>query len=282
MPRALILGGTGAIGRATAGRLLDAGWDVDVTGRDPRDSRPSWQTRERRFIASDRGDAAQLHNAFGSGADLLVDCVCFTADDARRLLPFVSDAGSAVMISSKAVYVDDEGRHSNSDSAPIFGGPISEAQPTVAAGDMDYNVPRGLRRQQGRCGAVLLDSGSPVTVLRPSKIHGAGAARPREWMFVKRALDRPHGGLPRQSRGRHRSSVRGRQHRGADRDRCRTSRGRESSTAPIPMRRARSRSRARSRATSVTSGKRSCSPDGADDRLGAHSRGTRRTRSSST
>jgi hypothetical protein len=27
-------------------------------------------------------------------------------------------------------------------------------------------------------------------VLRPSKIHGAGAARPREWVFVKRALDR--------------------------------------------------------------------------------------------
>ena len=35
-----------------------------------------------------------------------------------------------------------------------------------------------------------LDSGFPVTVLRPSKIHGAGALRPREWVFVKRALDR--------------------------------------------------------------------------------------------
>jgi nucleoside-diphosphate-sugar epimerase len=29
-----------------------------------------------------------------------------------------------------------------------------------------------------------------VTVLRPSKVHGAGAARPREWVFVKRVLDR--------------------------------------------------------------------------------------------
>ncbi|HUY60759.1 MAG TPA: reductase, partial [Candidatus Dormibacteraeota bacterium] len=36
---------------------------------------------------------------------------------------------------------------------------------------------------------VLLDSGRPVTVLRPSKIHGAGARRPREWVFVKRVLD---------------------------------------------------------------------------------------------
>ena len=37
---------------------------------------------------------------------------------------------------------------------------------------------------------MLLDSGLPVTVLRPSKIHGAGSSRPREWVFVKRVLDR--------------------------------------------------------------------------------------------
>ena len=29
-----------------------------------------------------------------------------------------------------------------------------------------------------------------MTILRPSKVHGAGARRPREWVFVKRALDR--------------------------------------------------------------------------------------------
>ncbi|MGH8981011.1 MAG: NAD-dependent epimerase/dehydratase family protein, partial [Acidimicrobiales bacterium] len=37
---------------------------------------------------------------------------------------------------------------------------------------------------------VLLDSGHPVTVLRPSKVHGAWSRRPREWVFVKRVLDR--------------------------------------------------------------------------------------------
>jgi nucleoside-diphosphate-sugar epimerase len=36
---------------------------------------------------------------------------------------------------------------------------------------------------------VLLDSGYPVTVLRPSKVHGAWSRRPREWVFVKRILD---------------------------------------------------------------------------------------------
>ena len=93
------------------------------------------------------------------------------------------------MISSKAVYVDDEARHSNSDSAPIFAEPISEAQPTVAPGDMDYNSREGYGANKVAAEQVLLDSGSPVTVLRPSKIHGAGTARPREWIFVKRVLD---------------------------------------------------------------------------------------------
>jgi hypothetical protein len=37
---------------------------------------------------------------------------------------------------------------------------------------------------------VFLDSGHPVTVIRPSKVHGAGAARAREWFFVRRVLDR--------------------------------------------------------------------------------------------
>jgi nucleoside-diphosphate-sugar epimerase len=99
------------------------------------------------------------------------------------------DAGSTVMISSKAVYVDGAGRHSNSDTAPRFEEPIRETQPTVAAGDGDYNSREGYGANKVAAEQVLLDSGAPVTILRPSKIHGAGAATPREWVFVKRVLD---------------------------------------------------------------------------------------------
>jgi nucleoside-diphosphate-sugar epimerase len=41
IPRALILGGTGLVGHVTALRLLDADWQVDVTGRDPARSLPN-------------------------------------------------------------------------------------------------------------------------------------------------------------------------------------------------------------------------------------------------
>jgi nucleoside-diphosphate-sugar epimerase len=190
MARALILGGTGAIGRASARRLLGAGWHIDVTGRDAAWFPADIAAAGGRFFAADRDDAEALRAAFGDGADLLVDCVCYTADHATTLLPLARHTASTVMISSKAVYVDAAGNHSNSDTPPQFEGPIRETQPTVAPSDDDYTTRGGYGANKVAAEHVLLDSGVPVTVLRPSKIHGAGSRRPREWIFVKRVLDR--------------------------------------------------------------------------------------------
>ena len=189
MPRALILGGTGLIGRAAALRLLDAGWHVDVTGRDPARMPPEIAAAGARFVAAERGDEKQLRAALGEGADLLVDCICFTAADARLLLPLAGNATSTVLVSSRAVYVDAQGNHANSDAPPRFDGPITEAQPTLAPGDMDHRTREGYGPNKVAAEHVALDSGLPVTVVRPSLIHGVGAATPREWVFVKRALD---------------------------------------------------------------------------------------------
>ncbi len=190
MPRALVVGGTGLIGRATARRLLAAGWHVDLTGRNPAHVPADVAAAGGTFIPADRDDSAQLRAALGSGADLLVDCICYTAADATRLLPLVRDAGSTVMISSKAVYVDGAGHHSNSAIAPRFDGSIREGQPTMAPGGGDYTTREGYGTNKVAAEQLLLASGRPVTVLRPSKIHGPGARRPREWIFVKRVLDR--------------------------------------------------------------------------------------------
>src|SRR5687767_10998946 len=129
MRRALIIGGTGSIGRAAARRLLSAGWRVDLTGRDPAHLPADIAASGGMFVRADRDDPAQLLAAAGDGVDLLVDCICFTAADATRLLPLALNAGSTVMISSKAVYVDDRGHHPNSEIAPHFEGPIPETQP---------------------------------------------------------------------------------------------------------------------------------------------------------
>jgi nucleoside-diphosphate-sugar epimerase len=188
--RALILGGTGLVGRATARRLLRSGWEVDVVGRDPRRLPADVAAAGGRFVRAERDDAGQLAAAVGDGADLLVDCICYTPAQARLLVPLLDAVGSTVMISSKAVYVDDEGRHSNSSTPPSFAGPIRETQATVAPSEGSHESREGYGANKVAAEQVLLASGRPVTVLRPSKIHGEGATRPREWIFVKRILDR--------------------------------------------------------------------------------------------
>jgi len=190
MPRALILGGTGLIGRATARRLLDAGWQVDVTGRNPAHLSAELAVAGARFVAAERSDPQQLATAIGAGVDLLVDCICFTAEQAEQLVPLAAAASSTVMISSKAVYADAAGNHSNSSEPPCFNGPILETQSTMTPSDIDYNSPEGYGANKVAAEQVLLDSGHPVTVLRPSKVHGIGADRLREWVFVKRVLDK--------------------------------------------------------------------------------------------
>jgi nucleoside-diphosphate-sugar epimerase len=132
----------------------------------------------------------------------VVDCVGYTAGHARMLLPFRQGIGSLVFISSKAVYVDDHGRHSNSDEPPEFAAPVTEKQPIMTPSDIDHNSREGYGANKAAAEGVLLDSGMAVSVLRPSRIHGTGGARPREWVFVRRALDgRRHLLLARGGRG---------------------------------------------------------------------------------
>ena len=199
VPHALIIGGTGLVGRAVARRLLAEGWRVRLTGRDPANLPADLAAAGARFSAAERDDAAALATAAGDGADLLVDCICFTAAQAELLLPLARAASSTVMISSKAVYVDDEGRHSNSEQPPRFSGPVTEQQPTMAPstpGTSDHRSRQGYGANKVAAEQVLLDSGAPVTVLRPSKIHGEGA-RPRAGHLT----DGRHDARPRLARG---------------------------------------------------------------------------------
>jgi nucleoside-diphosphate-sugar epimerase len=188
--RAIILGGTGVLGRAAARRLLDAGWAVDLVGRHSSHVPSDLTIKGARFLAVDRQNSAALGHVMGRGADLLVDALCYTSADARQLLPFLRDVTSVVMLSSKAVYADTEGRHVNSEKPPHFPSPIREDQPTVKpCSTSDYNSREGYGACKVSAEITLLDSGAPVTVIRASKVHGDGATMPCEWTFVKRIID---------------------------------------------------------------------------------------------
>lgn len=188
--RAILLGGTGAIGGAAALGLAKSGWAVEVTGR--HQSRMPQELSEAgvRFHQIERSDTLGIERLVGHGADLFVDLVAYTAPDVRALLPAMSSIDSLVLISSRAVYVDDSGRHVNGEEPPQFTAPISEDGPTLAPAPDEVNPysREGYAPCKVAAEQAALNSGLPVTVIRPSKVHGRWSRNARtksivDWML---------------------------------------------------------------------------------------------------
>jgi nucleoside-diphosphate-sugar epimerase len=193
--RAVVLGGTGGIGSQVARELVGASgrggddWTVEIVSRHGGPVADELVAAGAVARPGDRRDTALLRELLRPGADLVVDTVGATRDDALQLAPFLDDVGSTVFVSSKAVYADEQGRHANSLDRPVFGGAVTELQPTVSPADGDPTSRDGYGGAKVAAEQVLLDHGAPVTVLRPSKVYGVGIGRPREWFVVRRVLD---------------------------------------------------------------------------------------------
>ena len=185
---AFIVGGTGQIGRAAAAELLGRGWRVTIAARGGRAMPQDLLQQGATFAAIDREEPDALARATGAGADAVIDTVAFDAGHARQLLAVEDNVGAFVVISSAAVYRDEQGRtldEARDSGFPELPVPVTEAQPTVAAGPATYST-RKIALEQ-----ILLDHARrPVTILRPCAIHGTHSRHPREWWFVKRMLDR--------------------------------------------------------------------------------------------
>lgn len=182
MPRAVLIGGNGMIGRPAARALVRDGWEVVAVTRSG--TLPEGlEELGVRAAQADRADDAQLRAAIGDGADVVVDMVAFSREHGEQLsaLP----AGSLVVISSGSVYADDEGRALDGVSElPHLPCPIPETQRTAEPGDPD-NYSRGKAALE----QAVLAGPLPATVLRPGAIYGPGAKLPRELFFVQRARD---------------------------------------------------------------------------------------------
>ncbi|RKR73952.1 NAD-dependent epimerase/dehydratase family protein [Frondihabitans australicus] len=188
--RALVLGVNGVTGRGLAPTFLDSGWDVVATGRGPSRLTGAWADAVD-YRVSDRTDERALRHLLDEvQPDVVVDCVCYTAAHARALVDSSGAFGSAVVLSSKAVYVDPEGHHSNSDEPPAFARPVTEGNAVLEPDwSGDYASRGGYGTNKVAAEIVLRESGLPVSILRPSRIHGPGASPSREWFVVRRLLD---------------------------------------------------------------------------------------------
>jgi nucleoside-diphosphate-sugar epimerase len=184
---AFVIGASGQIGRQAVRALAEDGWEVTAASRGG-GTDPQWP-QDVRTTRLDRADTGALAAALGDGADVVLDCVAYDAEHARQLLTLADRIGSAVVISSAAVYQDDRGRNFDTqeepDGFPRYPEPLPETCGTVAPGPATYGT-RKVELEQ-----ALLAAGDrlPSTLLRAGAIHGRFSPLPRELYFVKRVLD---------------------------------------------------------------------------------------------
>ncbi|MFI7388235.1 NAD-dependent epimerase/dehydratase family protein [Streptomyces sp. NPDC049813] len=187
MKTALVIGGAGQIGRPAVRALARDGWAVTAASRGAR--RDAAWPEEVRSVALDRDDDEALAALVGDGVDLVVDLVAFERRHGRQLAALAGRVGSAVVISSGAVYEDERGRSFDTqdepDGQPRFPVPVTEDGRTVAAGDATY----GTRKVQLEGDLLALGEKLPTTLLRASAVYGPHCRTPRELYFVKRNLD---------------------------------------------------------------------------------------------
>ncbi|HET8751542.1 MAG TPA: NAD(P)-dependent oxidoreductase [Gaiellaceae bacterium] len=183
MPRAVLIGGTGMIGRAAAWALAEDGWEVVAVSRSGTVSDELAELGVE-AAAADRADDGQLRAALGDGADVVLDTVAYTREHGEQLNGLAGLVGSLVVISSASVYADDEGRALDGESDfPLLPVPIPESQRIAEPGDGTYST------RKAELETTLLEGPLPATLVRACAIHGPGAKLPRELYFVKRAVD---------------------------------------------------------------------------------------------
>jgi nucleoside-diphosphate-sugar epimerase len=180
--KALLLGGTGKTGVVLGRRLAQLGWEVRLASRGELPVPEGFD-----HVSLDRSDTAALRSALRDGVDVLVDFVAFEPEHASQLLELRGLVRSLVVISSAAVYTDEQGRSLadvREGETVRFPVPIPERHRTVEAGGEDYAAKKVAIER-----TLLGQDFVPVTIVRAGAIYGPGDVYSREWHFVKRALD---------------------------------------------------------------------------------------------
>ena len=165
MPRAVLIGGNGMIGRAAARALAGDGWEVVAVSRSG--SLPEGLAELGvEAVVADREDDAQLRAALSGGAEVLFDSMAFGREHGEQLNGLAGLVGSLVVISSASVYADDEGRALDGEGdPPVMPVPILETQRTAEPGDATYST------QKAELEQTLLHGPVPVTLIRACAVR---------------------------------------------------------------------------------------------------------------
>ncbi|MFB6179954.1 MAG: NAD-dependent epimerase/dehydratase family protein [Halorientalis sp.] len=166
MTRALVIGGTGFVGRHTVAQFQAQGYDVTVCSRG-RTTLPS-TVESAEHVRVDRSDEDDLA-AVAETVDpsIVVDCAAYHPADVRTVTRLFADAEAYVYVSSGAAY-GVESIPKREAETPLF-----DCTPEQAADDSAATY--GSRKAAGdRAVFDAAEDGVPAMSVRPSNVYGPG------------------------------------------------------------------------------------------------------------
>lgn len=165
MTSALVVGGTGFIGRHTVEELLDHGYDVTTLSR----STPGDQFTDRAgvtHVTADRTDDDALADATRRiDPEIVIDCAAYYPDDMRTAIELFADVDAYVYVSSGAVYRIQEIPKREDET------PLHDCTPEQAADDsMASYGPR--KAECDRIATAATEHGVAAMSVRPTVAYG--------------------------------------------------------------------------------------------------------------
>ena len=173
MTKVLYIGGTGAISASCVAASVRLGHEVTVLNRGRTGTRPTPPGVA--SVTADLAGPGALEAVAAQGFDVVVDFLCFTAEDAARAVAvWGGRTRQYVFISSASVYDRSRGRLPVVESSPRWRVPVGYTGAKMAAEDVFAAAHR---------------DGFPVTVVRPSHTYDdAKPPLPGGWTDVDRLL----------------------------------------------------------------------------------------------
>ncbi len=195
MVRALVVGGTGFIGRRVVARLLDSAAEVSVVCRSQRDVSVAGVTQQYR---GDRDDGPFLRAAIQAARpEVIIDLISYTADHARHVREAAAGACDRwLVVSSADVYRNYDGLRGRS-SAPPDPAPLAEDAPLREThfpyrGTDVTDRPWLPDYEKILVERVALGSQRPTaTVVRLCKVYGPGDPQKHVGAYLERILSGP-------------------------------------------------------------------------------------------
>lgn len=162
---ALVIGGTGFVGRHTVAELRDHGYDVTALSRGAHGFQFSEQTAVDHFTSDRTDDETLVETAQQVDPDIVIDCAAYYPEDVRTATEVFAEADAYVYVSSGGVYSSQEIPKREDET------PLHDCTPEQA--DDDSMKTYGPRKAEcDRLTRASADDGVAATSVRPTVVYG--------------------------------------------------------------------------------------------------------------